>query len=99
MPAPHIAIAREAEETENRVGSLSLLKDGRNELNSTICYVMIKALNPEPAIGHLQLLTMVLFYTRNLKTITCLFLIPQTTILWGLHDLPREKFLTPSFFL
>lgn len=42
---------------------------------------------------------MVLFYTWNLKTVTCLFLIPQTSLLCEFCVLPPEKSLTLSIFL
>lgn len=42
---------------------------------------------------------MVLFYTWNLKNVTCLFLIPQTSLLCEFCVLPPEKSLTLSIFL
>lgn len=42
---------------------------------------------------------MVLFYTWNLKNVTCLFLIPQTSLLCEFCVLPPEKSLTLNIFL
>lgn len=58
---------------------------------------MIKSPNYEPAMCHLQILTMVVFYIKILKSVIYLFLIPQTSQLCGLHILPQAKSPTPGF--